>query len=259
MISARNISKRIDFKASKNDAYTKLRDTLNNLFDRLENQILQISEFTDNASHQLMSPLTAIKSELDYVLKRERSAPEYVESLSILREQTDSMIEIVRALLILARESDTRKIHNTVFNLSKLIEEKIKILYQLDEIEYEITSGISLRGNQEYFKVVICNLIENAIKYSDKNSVKIKVIADYEEASVKISVEDNGIGITDADKKKIFEKCYRGPDSESIKGYGLGLSLAAAIVKQMGGSIEVLDNIPRGTIFKLKFPKIKFE
>ncbi len=104
----------------------RLRDTLNNLFTRLEVQINQISQFTDKASHQLMTPLTALKTELKYILKRERKPEEYKNTLNMLNVQTDKLISIIKSLLVIAKYSGNTESHKSVFKLSQVINDQIK-------------------------------------------------------------------------------------------------------------------------------------
>lgn len=259
-ISAQNISKRIEFKAAKNDVYNRLKNTLNNLFDRLENQISLIAEFSNNASHQLMSPLTAVKTELEFILKKERSGTEYVETLNILKEQTEKMINIVQTLLLLARESDESRHSNKVFSLNKLIESEIKPRYINYSINYDIKESILLRGNSDFFCIALQNLLDNAVKYSG-NDIKVGLEVLSYNSTVVIKVSDNGIGIAEEEKNKIFEKFYRSNNSKvlSVTGSGLGLSIVHAIIKQMNGSIEIKDNLPQGTVFILTFPKLQID
>ena len=108
--------------------------------------------------------------------------------------------------------------------------------------------------------MVLENLIGNAIKYSSDND-KIKIIVEEAIDSIIISVFDNGIGISDAEKIKVFERFYRGDNVESsgIKGHGLGLNLVKIVVNKMGGKIAIHDNEPRGTIFILEMPKLILE
>lgn len=253
-ISAQNISKRIVYKAGKNDVLSLLKDTLNDLFGRLENQISQIAEFTSNASHQLMSPLTAIKSELEYLLKKDRQKDEYVAALTVLKEQTDKMINIVKTLLILARESDASKLLSNVFSLNKLIDSEIKPVYSAP-IEFKSEPELYLRGNSDYFTLVLQNLLDNALKYSGKQK-KVSLSAYQIDNSIIIKVSDNGIGIPDNEREVIFDKFYRGSNSGSSTGFGLGLSLVKVIVKQMQGNITIENHQPNGTIFILTFPAV---
>jgi signal transduction histidine kinase len=253
-ISAQNISRRIEFSASPGDVLAKLRDTLNDLFGRLENQINQISEFTNNASHQLMSPLTAIKTELEYLLKKERNQSEYIETLSVLKEQTDRMIKIVKTLLILAKESGESKEFNNVFSLNKLVDTEIKPRFNVN-INYDIEENLYLRGHLDYFSMVLQNLLDNAIKYSNESAI-VSLFACQKDDSIEIRIEDKGIGIPDDEKNKVFDRFYRGSNSVSHRGFGLGLNLTMVIVKQMQGTIKIENNSPRGSVFAITLPVV---
>ena len=256
-ISANNLNARIKYDAHPQDELGRLRDTLNNLFTRLEAQINQISQFTDNASHQLMTPLTAVKTELEYILKRDRTPREYKETLTMLNIQTDKMISIIKSLLIIAKYSSSTEANKTVFKISQVLNDLVKPVFKNQNIEYEIEDDLYLRGSYEGIQIVMENLIDNALKYSpDKSKVFVK--AGKMNGSVNIKIEDFGIGIKDEEKEKIFERFYRAASSikENIQGYGLGLCLVKTIVVSMEGTIKVEDNLPTGTKFIVSYPLI---
>jgi len=258
-ISTHNLYERLSYKADNNDELGKLRNTLNALFERLELQVKQISSFTDNASHQLMTPLTAINSELDFLLRDENKTVSGRESLLMLKEQTDRMISIIKSLLLLARNRNSDLEQKTVFNFSKMISENIKKIYKNHKIEYDVADEIYMRGRPDYFLIALQNLIDNALKYSDNNGVTI--LARQEKGKVIIRIEDFGIGIDTEEKKKVFEKFYRTEKVEQlgIKGYGLGLSLVWSIISSMQGTIEIQDNQPKGTNFIITLPALEIE
>ena len=257
-ISANNLNAKIKYNAHPQDELGRLRDTLNNLFTRLEVQINQISQFTDNASHQLMTPLTAVKTELEYILKRERTHEEYKETLTMLNIQTDKMISIIKSLLIIAKYSSNTEAYKSVFKISQVINDLIKPVFKNHNIYYEIDDDLYLRGSYEGFQIVMENLIDNAIKYSPAEG-KIIVKANKTEGNIMISVEDFGPGIKNEEKEKIFERFYRTTSSVkgNIQGYGLGLCLVKTIVLSMDGITKVEDNIPSGSKFIISFPLIK--
>jgi len=258
-ISATNLSNRLTFNADSNDELGKLRDTLNDLFERLELQVKQISSFTDNASHQLMTPLTAINSELDFLLRNENKVDSERESLLMLKEQTERMISIIKSLLLLARHWDLDLEQKTVFNFSKMISENIKQLYKNYKIRFDVTDEIYMRGRPDYFLIALQNLIDNALKYSDKDWIII--FARKENGKVIIRIEDFGIGIDIEEREKVFERFYRTEKVErlGIKGYGLGLSLVSSIISSMQGTIEIQDNQPKGTKFIITLPALEIE
>lgn len=256
-ISANNLNARIKYDAHPQDELGRLRDTLNNLFTRLEVQINQISQFTDNASHQLMTPLTAIKTELEYILKRARTPEEYKDTLTMLNMQTDKMISIIKSLLIIAKYSSNTEIYKSVVKVSQVINDLIKPVFNDHKINYEISDDLYIRGTSEGFQIVLENLIDNAIKYSHENTAAT-VKAARLNGLITISVEDLGIGINDDEKEKIFERFYRSAPAmkENIHGYGLGLCLVKTIVLSMEGTITVEDNYPAGTKFIITFPTV---
>lgn len=259
-ISATNLSERLDFEAEQNDELGKLKNTLNSLFSRLENQIKEISEFTDNASHQLMTPLTAIKSELDFILKKNHPVEEYKETCSILMQQTDRLISMVRTMLIMSKECSNCSNNNNVFNLSNLLNNEIREIYSNQNINYDIEKNIYVRGKSEYFSLVVQNLLNNAVKYSpDKSKISLKLESSNER--IKLLVIDEGIGISDKEKIKIFNRFYRVEEKRinNTRGYGLGLSLVKSVTESMGGKVTVYDNKPQGSIFEIILPIIKFD
>jgi len=256
-ISATNISQRLTYDADANDELGKLKTTLNNLFERLEYQINQISHFSDNASHQLMTPLTSLKSEIEFLEKQSTFLPHQIESVKILKEQTERMITIVRTMLILARESDNCDCKKNIFNLSKMLNE-IKNLYNNSRLQFSFEKDIFLRGREDYFSMVLQNLIDNALKYSDSMD-NVNVIANRKDGLVIISVEDFGNGIPTEEREKIFERFYRRISSESQKGFGLGLTLVKNIVAKMDGEIKIESNQPCGSRFIISLPAVSFE
>jgi signal transduction histidine kinase len=256
-ITATNLSKRIEYDADADDELGRLKSTLNDLFDRLEFQINQISQFSDNASHQLMTPLTAINTEVEYIQKKSRSVEEYKETIKNIDEQTHEMITIVKTLLILAKNCDVCSDSRKVFSLTNLLKEEIVAEFKNEKVSITVANNLYLKGESDYFKMVLENVIGNAIKYSTKND-EVKVIVSEGNENIEIAIYDNGIGIPDEEKSKVFDRFYRGKNIESngIKGHGLGLNLVKIVVSKMGGKILIRDNEPKGTIFILEMPKL---
>lgn len=256
--NAENLNKRISVEADPLDEIGRLRDTLNGLFQRIEDHVNEITHFSDHVSHQLMNPLTAIRTEIEYQLKKERTADQYKEALIGFEGQVDSLISIIRTLLVIAKSGKMKSESKTVFSLSKLIRSDVFSYFENYKIKYEIEDNLYLRGESEKILMVLQNLIHNAIKYSPE-SEEVTVIARRMNDKILLSVQDNGIGINDLEKVNIFQKFYRTPQAEKlgIKGFGLGLSLVKSIVEEASGSIEVLDNKPNGTIFNILLNRVE--
>jgi signal transduction histidine kinase len=249
-ISAKRLTTRIEYDADPNDELGRLRDTLNGLFNRIESYVNQLSQFTDRASHQLMNPLTAVKTELEFILKKDRSAEEYKQSLTQLLIQSDHMIKIVRTLLLLSKQEDVNDSSKSIFNLSRLIKSTVPAKLNSHSINIQVEEDIYIKGDQEKFAMVLENLVDNAIKYSPDNDV-VNVALQSNDENIELIVEDFGIGIDGNDKEKIFERFYRSKNSEDlgIKGYGLGLSLVRTILHELEAKIRIEDNHPSGSRF----------
>jgi signal transduction histidine kinase len=256
-ISARSLSSRIEYKTKPGDELGRLRDTLNGLFDRIESYVNQLSQFTDHASHQLMNPLTAVKTELEYILKKKRNSEEYEETLNKLLIQSDHMIRIVKTMLLISKEDRGDDSGKSVFNLSKLISKKVKSAFEQNDINCKLDKDIYIRGDSEKFFIILQNLIDNAVKFSNEgDEVKVELVRKGSVAIINIA--DSGIGIDDEEKEKVFDRFYRTERSEKfgIKGYGLGLSLVKKLIEEAAGKIIVKDNHPSGTIVQLEFPLV---
>jgi len=256
-ISTTKLSERLNYKADSDDELGKLRDTLNNLFSRLEEQIKRISSFTDNASHQLMTPITAINTELEYIIRNKKNGADCEQSLPVLKEQTERLISIIQSLLLLSKSEKDVLMQNSVFNLSSLINNQIRKRFEHKQIDYFIEDEIYVRGKEDYFLHALNNVVDNAIKYSPQNE-KVEIRANKILDRITITVADKGLGISDSEKEKIFERFYRSSEIEKlgIKGHGLGLSIAQAIVNVMNGSIIAKNNTPKGSLFIISLPLI---
>ena len=135
--------------------------------------------------------------------------------------------------------------------------ETIRINTDPVEIVNEINTGLSLTTDPELLTKILQNLIDNSAKYNTSERKQVVISAIESRRNVQIVVSDNGIGIPDADKDRVFERFYRVPtkDIHDIRGYGIGLSYVKQVMKILNGRIELKDNFPQGSVFTLTFPK----
>ena len=256
-ISIQDLNQRLTFKADPKDEMGQLRDTLNHLFDRLQTQINEIKQFTDNASHQLMSPLTVMKTELEFITRRKHQNPECQQSFEILIQQTDRMIDIVKTLLILAKDDQAGQTENAVFPIEKILN-RLKLFYP-ERVRFpKEVSSLFLKGNPDYFLMALQNIIDNALKYSPEDK-EVDVELQTGKQHVHIRIKDQGPGIPDDEKARIFERFYRGRQTSDKEGYGLGLSLVESVIKNMEGRVVVKDNKPQGTVFEIFLKMLHLE
>lgn len=235
-INANDLSARL--KNSKNqDEINQLINEINNLLSRLENSFEQISQFSSNASHELKTPLTIIKGEIEIALRKDRSQDEYKKALSNCLEEISSIEKTTNDLLFLAKnEKDLLIEKEQIFYLDEIVDESINELksytkIQEVEIEFIIENSGELKGIPNLLKIAIKNGLKNAIQFSNKNSKVIVKIYEKDEM-YNVMIQDFGIGISSDELSKIFDKFYRTDKSRNKNsgGTGLGMSILKKIV-----------------------------
>ena len=213
-----------------------------------ENLNLQM-EFISNASHELKTPITVITMENEVLLReKNHSKEELLHQIKSNLEEVTSLSKLVNILLELARNNKitlekikvTDVVNNACDKLKLLSKKKnITILNNIDNLK--------ILANKDILEEVIVIILDNAIKYSDKNTT-IKI---YNKNS-KIFISDEGIGIKEKDLKYIFDRFYRADKSHSTEGYGLGLSLAKHLTEKMKLKISAYNNKEKGSTFVIE-------
>ncbi len=245
-----------------NDEIGRLARTFNDMLERLETSFTMQKDFIANASHELSTPLTAINGQLEVLMMKDRSAAEYKAELESILDDIKSLIDLSNRLLLIARTSAEGPVN---FSRSIRIDEilwqaqedmkKFKSTYRINiSIDNSLTDSdqIIVTGDEYLIKVAFTNIIDNACKYSTDNTVNIKI--GYNEKWIEVIFEDNGIGIPEEDISKVFEPFYRGSNTHSTQGSGIGLPLVNQIIKNHQGKIKITSQIGKGTIVTLLFP-----
>lgn len=233
---------------------------LGNAFNELlkaQNQRLQRErDFVSNASHELKTPIAAIRGNLNLIKRHGDKHPDVIpESLEYIDEESSRMQNLIENLLHLSRADRTDLILEDV-NLSESVN-RIGKQYQTTiapELKLDIAENIHIRGNEDTLKQIIVALLDNAHKYSPANST-IELNLKKNNGQIQLDIKDQGSGIPEDQKKLIFQRFYRVDTSHSsdIKGSGLGLSIVSQLVKLNNAQIKVLDNTHRGSIFRITF------
>ena len=180
-------------------------------------------------------------------------AGQYREMISNVSNQSNKLIEIVNNLLLFSKDLPISKKSNV--NLNLIIEDVVNVVqseYNSNKVSCKIVGDeIDVLGDEMLLERVFYNLIENAVKYS-KNNKNVVITLDSMNKTVRIS--DEGCGIPDLEKEKIFDVFYRCEASkEHTNGNGIGLSIVKSIIEKHDGKIAVYDNKPIGTIFEITF------
>lgn len=222
----------------------------------------QSRNFLLSITHELKSPIASIKLVLETFRKQwEKLGPQQAEKLtnSGLRE-ADRLNILVNDLLLSAKLETAYQIHQDRFDLDELLAELIQKMedkYPKANFVYRNElSDTQIEADKMSLTSVFINLLENAVKYT-KGKQLIQLAAAEKDGKIKVEIADNGIGISDQEKGRIFEKFYRvgSEDTRTTKGTGLGLFIVKEIVKAHAGRISVRDNEPQGTIFSITLPR----
>jgi signal transduction histidine kinase len=218
---------------------------------RLENQK---EEFIGIASHELRTPVTSIKSYtqlLEEMLKVKKDT-ESIEIIEKLDRQIDRLTHLISDLLDITRIGEGQlSLHYETFDINVLIHETAELMQHTTVrhmIEEDLQPLPRVRADRERIGQVLMNILSNAIKYSpDKERIIISTTLSND--MVRINIKDFGIGMTNETRLKIFERFYRALDNSSniYPGLGLGLFIAADIIKKHGGEIGVESEMNQGT------------
>ena len=220
----------------------------------------QQKNFLLSVTHEFKSPLAAVKLNLQTLQKHQLDPARQKEVLSKAIIETDRIDSLVENVLLATRiDGHSNQLFYEDLHLSdfvhKTVSDHIERTQRNHNIIHSITPGIHIKGDRLALSSLLINLLENAEKYSaEEASIEVEVSRNSHEAILKVS--DQGIGITDKEKNKIFTKFYRvgNEDTRKTKGTGLGLYIAKHIVNMHKGKIDVHDNHPTGTVFEIRIP-----
>lgn len=221
----------------------------------------QQNNFLLSITHELKSPIASIKLVLETLLKRESLQREKVRQLSANAiKESDRLHNLVNELLLAARLDSTNQLNLTEGVLLDPLEEAIeKVKADHPDVNWEIRLPPTLPVTSfDHFamKRVFLNLLENAIKYSPRNAQLSVQVRERKSGGIQIAFADQGFGIPEEERKRVFQKFYRigNEDTRQTKGTGLGLYIVKQIVQAHGGKVHIKDNQPQGTVFLIHLP-----
>ena len=227
--------------------------------ERLDNMR---KEFVADVSHELKTPITSIMGYSDTLLEGDYDEKTQKEFLGVIASEARRMAKLVTDLLELSRiDSNKKKVKKESFDLGKLVKESqaklaIEIKKKKHQVENFVTADVPpVFADKDDIQRVVLNILTNSIKYTPEGGlIKIYVGFVYNDAYIKII--DNGIGISEEDLNRIFERFYRVDKARSREfgGSGLGLSIAKEILDKNGGSIEIKSKVGEGTEVVIKVP-----
>jgi signal transduction histidine kinase len=243
----------------------RLTDQLNEMLARLERSFASLRRFTADASHELKTPLTVLRSGIERAITHPRVAPEVMEVLDATLSEVNGMTEIIESLLVLARADEGRApLHRERLDLRELLAEIAETGGLLGEeadvaVRVSMPAGpVDLWADRARIRQLLLNLLTNAIKYTPAGGrvdVRTEVLRDRD---VTIEVRDTGVGIAAGDLPHIFDRFWRADAARSRagmrSGVGLGLAICKWITEAHGGTIDARSRPNRGTTLIVRLP-----
>jgi len=284
-IEAEHLGERLD-GAEADDELGRLARTLNEMLARLEAAFAQVRRFSADASHELKTPLTVLKGEIEVALRNPRDPAEYQRVLGSVLEEVESMAHLVDDLLLLSRaDAGALRWEKQAVEMDRLVEEVAKegeILGRGKQVQVKIQGlePLVIRGDGQRLKQLLRNLVDNGVKYTPPGGQVALSLRRVEWSDgqmvdsakpvdrltnrpidtpaewLEISVSDNGVGIAPEAMLRVFERFYRVDPARSREtgGAGLGLCIAKTIAEAHGGSIGVESTPGSGSTFTVRLP-----
>ncbi|TFJ92075.1 HAMP domain-containing sensor histidine kinase [Lentibacillus salicampi] len=247
--------KKISEADASNDELYEMKITFNRMIDYLRENFEKQEMFVSDASHELKTPISIVKSYSQLMKRRGADNPELLEeSTEAIESQADRMQKLVEQMLLLAKLKDGEdyKPFNIV-ELCRSAAETFEGAYHRDIVFNATADNVQVNGSDDQLQQVVYILMDNAVKYS-QNTVKLSVKRDG--GYVEVAVQDKGPGIPESEQEKIFDRFYRIDQSRSREtgGTGLGLSIAKTIVRVHNGTLTVSSEKGAGSTFTLTLP-----
>jgi heavy metal sensor kinase len=256
-ISAGDLSQRINVAEAESEL-GKLASVLNSTFARLDAAFAQQKQFASDAAHELRTPISVMLTQAQTALNRERTAPEYRETLEACQRAAQRMRKLISALLELARlDAGQEQMKRLRFDFSRTVADGVELVKPLAEERgvkiFTELSPLEITGDAERLAQVATNLLTNAIQYNKPEGEVRVTLASQGDLAV-LTVSDTGPGIPAEDLPRVFERFYRGDKSRTGGNAGLGLAISKALVEAHGGAIEVSSKENAGTTFTVRLP-----
>lgn len=257
---ARDFTQRIDYQGPPDEVGT-LATTFNAMLARLQEAYQQVAHalamqrnFVADVSHELRTPLTTVRGNLA-LLRRRPALPsaEQADILNDLEEESERLIRLVNALLVLARADAGRALTSGALPILPILQELCRQSQTLDPTR-RLTLNVpplTIQGDKDAFKQVLLIVLDNALKHG-QGDVLISAAAVNQQ--IEIWIQDHGPGIPATIVEHLFDRFYRGVAASAHQGFGLGLAIAKTLVEAQQGTIAIASSVGVGTTVRLQFP-----
>jgi signal transduction histidine kinase len=247
---------------NSNDEIGRLVISFNNLLDRIQNAFQLQKIFVSGASHELKNPLTAITSQLQVVLLKDRQNEEYKKLLQSILEDIQNLNRTTIDLMEFARLNYEEEVNTTAVRIDDIIWQSTEEILKNNK-NYKINvnfrnmpedaNRLLVKGNQALLKIAFTNIIDNACKFSADHTCIIEL--NYTDNSNVVTLTDHGIGLTPQEAALIFEPFYRANSTAERKGHGIGLALTKKIFQLHQVDVSVKSEEGKGTEFTVQMPR----
>jgi heavy metal sensor kinase len=245
---------------SSGDELSHFATSFNRVLDRVSEALVEQRRFMADASHELRTPVSIIRTAAEVTLSRaDRDAAEYREALEAVAHQSVRLARLVDDMLVLARaDAGGYPMTMSHLDLGTVAAECARDLSlqaserQID-VACEAAAGLSVRGDEMLLRRAITNLLHNAIIYTPAGG-RVALAAGQNDGRAELRVSDSGPGIPAADRDRIFERFVRVDSARAGGGAGLGLAIARWIVEAHGGSLRLAESGPAGSVFVAELP-----
>ena len=245
----------------RDDEIDQLAVTFNQMLDRIQQLVVSMRQMNDNIAHDLRSPITRIRGLAEVTLTHSAGVEDYAQMAGNTIEECDRLLQMINTMLAISRtEAGMDPASFQVVDMAVVAREACALFQPLAEdkaidLHCAMEEGGWVSGDPPMLQRMVANLIDNAIKYTPEGG-RVNVGIRANGGSCEMIVENSGPGIPKEDQAKVFQRFFRGDESRSQGGAGLGLSLVYAIVTAHGGSID-LESIPaRHTRFRIRLPLV---
>jgi len=258
-IMSGSLSERVPV-TGRNDEFDAMATSLNAMLDRIEQLMAGLKEVTDNVAHDLKTPLTRLRNKAEAALRDNADPEKQRVALETTIAESDQLIRTFNALLLIARaEAGTPS--GAFADISAVVADVAELYMPVAEdagiiLTCEAEPGVRMQANRELVGQALVNLVENAIKYlpdGHEGERRIVISLKREAGRIFIEVADNGPGIPEPDRNRVFERFARLETSRTEPGAGLGLALVSAVVRLHKGMVHFEDNNP-GAKAVIAFP-----
>lgn len=247
--------------SNPDDELGQLARVINEAFSRFDQAVFRLRRFTADASHELRTPLTNIRSVGEMCLRGEPSESACRDAIGSMLEEVDALTRLLDSLLLLSKADDESvqlaKRTQPIVEVVQQAEEVMTVLAEQNDQTITIAGNDGIEGliDETVFRLAVINLLDNAIKHGPRES-EIEVRTVESDGCVHIDVHNDGAGIAEEHRERIFDRFYRVDTgrSRTAGGTGLGLAVARWAVEVHGGTLSVVDDGRPGATFRIRLP-----